>query len=300
MSHEGTSVVSETLSRQCRKGHCPAAVSSSRISRAMDRAMTTRLDSRFARCRAEGRAALVTFVMAGDPDPETSLAILNGASGRRRRHHRARHALHRSDGRRAGDPGGGPAGAKAGQTMARTLAWCARFRAADAETPIVLMGYYNPIYIYGVDALPRRRQGGRRRRADRRRPAAGGGRRALPAGARGRPQFHPPRDADHRRPAPARRCSRTRRASSTTSRSPASPAPRRPILGEVATAVERIKRHTDAAGRASASASRRPTMPRRSREGADGVVVGTALVEARAQQRSTGHGRRDLADASTP
>src|SRR4029079_16872120 len=76
--HEGTSVVSETLSRQCRKGHCPAAVSSSRIPRAMDRAMTTRLEARFARCRADGRAALVTYVMAGDPDPETSLAILKG------------------------------------------------------------------------------------------------------------------------------------------------------------------------------------------------------------------------------
>ena len=43
--------------------------------------MTTRIEARFARCRAEGRAALVTYVMAGDPDPETSLAILNALAG---------------------------------------------------------------------------------------------------------------------------------------------------------------------------------------------------------------------------
>ena len=77
------------------------------------------------------------------------------------------------------------------------------FRKGDDTTPIVLMGYYNPIYIYGVDAFPRRREGGRRRRADRRRPAARGGRGAVPAGAQGRPQLHPARDADHRRQAPA-------------------------------------------------------------------------------------------------
>ena len=65
------------------------------------------------------------------------------------------------------------------------------------------MGYYNPIYVYGVDRFLADAKVGRRRWADHRRPAAGRGCRALPAGACRRPQLHPPRDADDRRPAPA-------------------------------------------------------------------------------------------------
>ena len=76
---------------------------------------------------------------------------------------------------------GGLRALNAGQTMIKTLALVRAFRKGDDATPIVLMGYYNPIYIYGVDEVSRRRQGRRRRRPDRRRPAARGGRGAVPA-----------------------------------------------------------------------------------------------------------------------
>ena len=114
--------------------------------------MTTRIDTRFAALKHEGRAALVTFLMAGDPDYETSLAILQGAAEGRRRHDRARHAVHRSDGRRTGDPGRRRARAqRRADTWTRRSQLVRDFRGGDDDTPIVLMGYYNPIYIYGVD-----------------------------------------------------------------------------------------------------------------------------------------------------
>jgi tryptophan synthase alpha chain len=110
----------------------------------------TRIEQRFARLRAEDRKAFVAFVMAGDPDYETSLAVLRGLPG-------------------AGvdlvelgmpftDPmADGPAIQRAGQralaggqTMDRTLAMARAFREGDADTPLVLMGYYNPIYARGV------------------------------------------------------------------------------------------------------------------------------------------------------
>ncbi|HMA58456.1 MAG TPA: tryptophan synthase subunit alpha [Pseudolabrys sp.] len=113
--------------------------------------MTTRIDRRFAALKKEGRAALVTFTMAGDPDYETSLAIAR--------------ALPKAGadvielGMPFTDPmADGPAiqaaglrALKAGQRMTKTLALVSEFRKGDNETPIVLMGYYNPIYVYGVD-----------------------------------------------------------------------------------------------------------------------------------------------------
>jgi len=113
--------------------------------------MTTRIDARFAQLKKEGRSAFVTFVMAGDPDPETSLAIVK--------------ALPQAGadiielGMPFTDPmADGPSiqaaglrALKAGMTLKKTLALVERFRASDTATPIVLMGYYNPIYIYGVD-----------------------------------------------------------------------------------------------------------------------------------------------------
>src|SRR5215213_8078115 len=113
--------------------------------------MTARLETRFARCRAEGRAALVTYVMAGDPDPDTSLAILR--------------ALPQAGadvvefGLPFTDPmADGPAiqaaalrALKAGQTTARTLDLVRRFREDDPDTPVILMGYCNPVYVYGVE-----------------------------------------------------------------------------------------------------------------------------------------------------
>ncbi|MDP2618932.1 MAG: tryptophan synthase subunit alpha [Hyphomicrobiales bacterium] len=109
----------------------------------------TRIDRRFAALKAQGRAGLVTFVSAGDPDYETSLELIKALPGAG------------ADAIELGMPftdpmADGPAiqaasqrALKAGQTMVKTLKMVRAFRAGDAETPIVLMGYYNPIYIYG-------------------------------------------------------------------------------------------------------------------------------------------------------
>jgi tryptophan synthase alpha chain len=113
--------------------------------------MTTRIDHRFAELKSAGRAALVTFLTAGDPDPATSLAILRALP--------AAGADVIELGMPFTDPmADGPAiqmssqrALKAGQTLKQTLAMVRDFRRDDAATPIVLMGYYNPIYIYGVD-----------------------------------------------------------------------------------------------------------------------------------------------------
>ncbi len=111
----------------------------------------TRIDQTFARLRAEGRKAFVSYIMGGDPDLESSLAVMKGLPG-------------------AGvdiielgvpftDPmADGPtiqlAGQRAleaGQTLVKTLEMVRRFREGDDSTPIVLMGYYNPIYAHGVE-----------------------------------------------------------------------------------------------------------------------------------------------------
>jgi tryptophan synthase alpha chain len=113
--------------------------------------MTTRIDARFAELKKQGRSAFITFLMAGDPDPTTSLDIIK--------------ALPKAGadiveiGMPFTDPmADGPAiqaaglrALKAGMTLKKTLAMVREFRKADAATPLVLMGYYNPIYIHGVD-----------------------------------------------------------------------------------------------------------------------------------------------------
>ena len=112
---------------------------------------STRIDRRFAALRAERRAALVTFTMAGDPDPDTALAILKALP--------AAGADVIELGMPFTDPmADGPAiqaaglrALHAGQTMKRTLALVRDFRRGDDATPVVLMGYYNPIYVYGPE-----------------------------------------------------------------------------------------------------------------------------------------------------
>ncbi|ANL44781.1 tryptophan synthase subunit alpha [Rhizobium phaseoli] len=113
--------------------------------------MTARMDKRFAELKADGRPALVTYFMGGDPDYDTSLGIMK--------------ALPEvgSDiielGMPFSDPmADGPAiqlagqrALKGGQTLKKTLQLAADFRKTDDATPIVMMGYYNPIYIYGVE-----------------------------------------------------------------------------------------------------------------------------------------------------
>ena len=113
--------------------------------------MTARMDKRFADVAAQGRPVLVTYIMGGDPDYASSLAIMK--------------ALPKAGsdvielGMPFSDPmADGPAiqvagqrALKGGQTLAKTIQMARDFRKEDPDTPIVMMGYYNPIYIYGVD-----------------------------------------------------------------------------------------------------------------------------------------------------
>ena len=240
--------------------------------------MTTRIDQRFAALKKEGRAGLVTFVTAGDPDYATSLAILKAAPGAG------------ADVIELGMPftdpmADGPAvqasslrALKAGQTLRKTLDLVRAFRAADPDTPIVLMGYYNPIYIYGVDRFL----------AD-----------AVSAGVDGLIVVDLPAEEDDELCVPALKAGLNfiRLATPTTDdkRLPAVLAntsgfvyyvsitgitgAATPEFGRVAQAVARIKRHTDlpiAVGFGVKNAEHARTIA----QGADGVVVGSALVEA--------------------
>lgn len=113
----------------------------------------TRIEARFSACAAEGRAALVTFITAGDPDFATGSAILNAlpAAGA----DIIELGVPFTDPMADGVPVqlAGQRALKAGQTLRKTLAMVEAFRRAGHDTPIVLMGYYNPIWAYGVDAF---------------------------------------------------------------------------------------------------------------------------------------------------
>ena len=240
--------------------------------------MTTRIDRRFAALRAEGRAALVTYIMAGDPDYGSSLAILK--------------ALPRAGadvvelGMPFTDPmADGPAvqaaglrALAAGQDMKRTLALVHDFRRGDDATPIVLMGYYNPIYVYGVDRFL----------AD-----------AKSAGVDGLivVDLPPEEDVELCLPALEAGFNFIRLATPTTDdkRLPALLAntsgfvyyvsitgitgAAAPDTAKVADAVRRIKRHTDLPVCVGFGV-RTAEQARALSEGADGVAVGSALVEA--------------------
>lgn len=114
----------------------------------MSNTRDSRIDRRFAALKTEGRAALVTFVTAGDPDFETAKAILLGLP--------KAGADVIEIGMPFSDPmADGPSiqasslrALKGGHTMRKTLDLVREFRKTDADTPIVLMGYYNPIYVY--------------------------------------------------------------------------------------------------------------------------------------------------------
>jgi tryptophan synthase alpha chain len=109
----------------------------------------TRIEKRFAKLKQENRPALVTFVTAGDPDLETSRAIIEGLPGAGADVIEV--GMPFSDPMADGPPiqASGQRALKAGQNMHKTLALVRDFRLKDSETPIVLMGYYNPIYVYG-------------------------------------------------------------------------------------------------------------------------------------------------------
>jgi tryptophan synthase alpha chain len=239
--------------------------------------MTTRIDRRFAALKQEGRAALVAFVTAGDPDYATSLAILTAAPGVG------------ADVVELGMPftdpmADGPAvqasslrALKGGQTLRKTLDLVRALRAGDGDTPIVLMGYYNPIYIYGVARFL----------TD-----------ATTAGVDGLIVVDLPAEEDDELCLPALKAGLNfiRLATPTTDdkRLPAVLANTSgfvyyvsitgitgmatPEFGRVAEAVARIKRHTDlpiAVGFGVKNAGHARAIA----QGADGVVVGSALVE---------------------
>jgi tryptophan synthase alpha chain len=239
--------------------------------------MTTRIDRRFAALKTEGRAALVTFFTAGDPDYTTSLAILKAAP--------AAGADVVELGMPFTDPmADGPAvqasslrALKAGQTLRKTLDLVPAFRTGDRDTPIVLMGYYNPIYIYGVDRFL----------TD-----------AVSAGVDGLIVVDLPPEEDDELCVPALKTGlnfiRLTTPTTDDKRLPAVLAntsgfvyyvsitgitgAATPEFGRVAQAVARIKRHTDlpiAVGFGVKNAEHARALA----QGADGVVVGSALVE---------------------
>jgi tryptophan synthase alpha chain len=240
--------------------------------------MTTRIDTRFAELAREHRAALVTFIMAGDPDPATSLEIVK--------------ALPKAGadvielGMPFTDPmADGPAiqaaglrALGAGMTLKKTLDLVRAFRAGDGTTPIILMGYFNPIYVYGVDRFL----------VD-----------AKAAGVDGLivVDLPPEEDAELCLPTLAAGIDFIRLATPTTDdkRLPAVlkhtagfvyyvsitgiTGTATPDFGRVAAAVARIKRHTRlpvAVGFGVKTAEHAAAVAR----GADGVVVGSALIDA--------------------
>jgi tryptophan synthase alpha chain len=121
------------------------------VSAPSPKAGVARIDARFQALRDEGRAALGIFISAGDPDVDTGLAILKGLPGAG--------ADMIEFGMPFTDPmADGPAvqessqrALKAGMTLPGVLEMVRAFRAGDQLTPVILMGYYNPIYSYGVD-----------------------------------------------------------------------------------------------------------------------------------------------------
>ncbi len=240
--------------------------------------MTTRIDTRFAALKSEGRAALVTFVMAGDPDHATALEIIK--------------ALPKAGadlieiGMPFTDPmADGPAiqaaGLRAlagGETLHSTIDIVRAFRVNDTETPIILMGYFNPIYIYGVETFLKD---------------------AKEAGVDGLIVVDCPPEEDDELCKPALKAGLNfiRLATPTTDekRLPkvlsntsgfvyyvsisGITGSATPDFSKVATAVARIKAHTQlpvAVGFGVKTASDASAIAK----GADGVVVGSALVEA--------------------
>jgi tryptophan synthase alpha chain len=260
--------------------------------------MTSRIDRRFTALKKEGRPALVTFTTAGDPDHDTSLAIIKALP--------AAGADLIEVGMPFSDPmADGPAiqasgqrALKGGQTLKGTLGMVAAFRQGDAETPIILMGYYNPIYIYGVDRFI----------AD-----------ALAAGVDGLIVVDLPPEADDELCIPALKAGLNfiRLATPTTDdkRLPAVlqntsgfvyyvsitgiTGTATPDPGKVGKAVERIKRHTTlpvAVGFGVKTAEQAAAIG----HAADGVVVGSAIVSAvRASLDANGKATKTTVSAVT-
>jgi tryptophan synthase alpha chain len=239
---------------------------------------STRIDRRFLALRGENRPALVTFTMAGDPDHDTALSILKALP--------SAGADVIELGMPFTDPmADGPAiqaaglrALKAGADMKRTLSLVREFRRGDEATPLVLMGYYNPIYVYG----------GERFLAD-----------AKTAGVDGLivVDLPPEEDAELCLPALKAGLNFIRLATPTTDDERLPTVLKNtsgfvyyvsitgitgsvaPDADKVSEAVARIKRHTRLPVCVGFGV-RTPEQARAIAEGADGVVVGSALVEA--------------------
>jgi tryptophan synthase alpha chain len=240
--------------------------------------MTTRIDQRFAALQREGRAALVTFLTAGDPDYEMSLAILKSLP--------QAGADVIELGMPFTDPmADGPAiqassqrALKTGQGMHKTLALVRAFRAGDDATPIVLMGYYNPVYIYGVDRfLADAKSAGVDGLIIVDLPPEEDEELCLPALKAGLNfiRLATPTTDDRRLPAVLANTSGFVYYVSITGITGAAP----PDASRVREAVARIKRHTTLPV-AVGFGVRDAGSARAIAEGADGVVVGSALVSA--------------------
>jgi tryptophan synthase alpha chain len=238
----------------------------------------SRIDRRFARLKAEGRPGLVTFITAGDPDYDSSLEILKalpkaGADV-------IELGMPFSDPMAEGPPIqlSSQRALKAGQTMAKTLEMVRAFREGDADTPIVLMGYYNPIYSYGnARFLDDARAAGVDGLIVVDLPPEADDELCVPAIARGLNfiRLATPTTDDRRLPAVLANTSGfVYYVSITGITGTAAPDPSR-----VATAVQRIKRHTIlpvAVGFGVKTAEQARVIG----ANADGVVVGSALVNA--------------------
>ncbi|MDX2289257.1 MAG: tryptophan synthase subunit alpha [Hyphomicrobiaceae bacterium] len=238
----------------------------------------TRIDDRFAKLKAEQRAALVTFISAGDPDLETSRQILLGLP-------RAGADIIEL-GMPFSDPmADGPAiqasslrALQAGQTMRKTLALVRDFRAEDAETPIVLMGYYNPIYVYpGPQFLDDAKAAGVDGLIVVDAPPEADDELCLPAVQRGLNfiRLATPTTDDKRLPAVLANTSGFVYYVSITGITGAAA----PVVSDVTAQVARIKRATDLPVCVGFGV-RTGQQAREIARGADGVVVGSAIVTA--------------------
>jgi tryptophan synthase alpha chain len=247
--------------------------------------MSTRIEKRFAALKKNGRAALVTFTMAGDPDYDTSLAIAK--------------ALPKAGadiielGMPFTDPmADGPAiqaaglrALKSGQRMTKTLAMVREFRKEDDETPIVLMGYYNPIFIYGNERfLTDAKAAGVDGLIVVDLPPEEDEELCLPALKAGLNfvRLATPTTDDGRLPAVLRHTSGFVYYVSITGITGAAA----PDTAKVTAAVTRIKRHTELPV-AVGFGVRTAEQARAIAERADGVVVGSALVDALQQNLDT-------------
>ncbi|CAM5773326.1 tryptophan synthase alpha chain [Labrys miyagiensis] len=240
--------------------------------------MTSRLTARFAALAAEKRAALVTFITAGDPDIETSAKILAGLP--------AAGADIIELGMPFTDPmADGPAiqaaglrALKAGMTLTKTLGVIGEFRKGDDKTPIILMGYFNPIYIYGVERfLKDAKSAGVDGLIVVDLPPEEDDELCLPALKAGIAfiRLATPTTDDKRLPKVLQNTSGFVYYVSITGITGSAT----PDFGVVASAVDRIKQHTDlpvCVGFGVKTAEHARAIAK----GADGVVVGSALVEA--------------------